>query len=148
MSTENQGQLQPILQSLVYYAGNAPDKSVQRSAIVTLSNIVVAWGTAMEGFQTFCYDTLVPLIFETPAKPGFDLSDAQTQQVLLDLAGLAKRLYATRGDELLSFLVSGYFPNIHCPSDLAADMAQGLKTLDSKAYRRQLNKFAQASTGS
>lgn len=145
--TENNGQLHPILQSLVFYAGNGIDKSVQRSALVTLSNIVLAWGATMDGFQTFCYDTLVPLVFETPAKPSIDLADAQTQQVLLDLAGLAKRLYATRGDELLAFLVSGYFPSIHCPADLATDMAHGLKTLDSKAYRKLLTKFAQASTG-
>lgn len=144
---ENQAQLQPILESLLYYAGSAPDKGTQRNAVGCLSSIVSAWGTSIEGFETFCYERFVPLAFEAPAKPGFDLGDAQAQQVVAELATLVKRVYAVRGQELIEYLLTRYFPSINCPEVLATQMAQAIQTLEAKLFKGSLIDFARASNG-
>jgi exportin-T len=64
-------------------------------------------------------------------------------QVLGELAGLIKKIYATRGDELLDYLLNVYFPRINCPAEVAREMSAGLKTLDVKAYKRSLGQWCQ-----
>ena len=147
VSEKNQGQLQTLLQSIVYYAGNASDKICQRAAVGALGNIVFKWGSTMQGFETFIYENMVPLVYETPARSDFDLSDAQSQQVVGELAGLIKKIYATRGEDLINYLVNIYFPRINCPPELAQEMAGTLKSADVKAYRKQILQFVKLSTG-
>ncbi len=142
LSDQNQPRLQNILESLVYCASDLSDKPSSKQAIGALGGIVFQWGSSLPGFDTFMYETLVPLVFETPAKPELDLQDAQTQQVIGELASLVKKIYATRSEELLAYLLNVYFPRIGAPTEVAEGMANGLKTLDVKAYRRTLIEFA------
>lgn len=115
--------------------------------MICLSGIVAAWTTTVEGFETFCYEQIVPLVFEAPAKPGFDLGDAQAQQVVSELAVMFKRVYTARGDELIDYLLTQYFPSINCPDALAHEIAHAGKTFEAKAFRQSLLQFARASTG-
>ena len=99
-SSRNQPQLETVLQSLIFYAGNTEATSM-RPIFNILTKLVLIWGgrgndaaTAngspltkhntekpLPGFENFIYKTLVGLIFEVPGKPGFDFGDAQTQIV-------------------------------------------------------------------
>lgn len=130
----------------MYYA-SAGDRGTQRGAVLCLTSIVGAWGVSVPGFETYLYERIVPVAFEAPATAGFDLADAQAQQVLTDLAALVRKAHGARGDELTAFLGTQYLPSIQCPDALAATVVASLASPDPKAFRRALLAFAQASQG-
>ena len=162
-SEKNQPQLEGILQSLVFYATSA-DVNTQRATFSVLHRLVAVWGGApgtaapgntpagatrepLPGFEQFIYETLVPLVFEAPSKPTFELGDAQSQQVLLEIATLLKTIAEVRGDEALSYLTTVYFPRVGCPPDMGQEFAQSLKLQDSRQLRRALHTFIEKSRG-
>ncbi|EPQ26132.1 uncharacterized protein PFL1_06340 [Pseudozyma flocculosa PF-1] len=191
VSEKNRGQLETLLQSIVYYS-TASDPSCQRTAFSILHRLVATWGgkegedataagtaaaaangtnsagsakssssssgaTAagasatpskpLPGFERFIYETLVGLVFEAPAKDTFDLRDAQSQIVLGEIALLMKTIYLKRGEELVTYLVTVYFPGINCPAELAQDFVAKLKTLEAKQFKAYLQQFILQSRG-
>lgn len=164
-SEKNQPQLEGILQSLVFYATSA-DVNTQRATFSVLNRLVAVWGgapgitaapsnlpagaarEALPGFEQFIYETLVPLVFEAPSKATFDLADAQSQQVLLEIATLLRTIAEVRGsDEAASYLTTVYFPRVGCPADMGLEFAQSLAQPDVKQLRRALHSFIQKSRG-
>ncbi|PWZ01596.1 Exportin-T [Testicularia cyperi] len=160
VSDKNAPQLETLLQSIVYYSTNS-DTACQRTAFSILHRLVGAWGSpadgtpsngtaaakGLPGFDRFIYETLIGLIFEAPTKETFDFRDAQAQIVLGEIATLAKTIYLKRGDEAINYLIQVYFPGINCPSDLAQDFAQNLRTLDAKPFKKYLEQFIAKSRG-
>lgn len=172
-SERNAGQLQTILQSIVFYAANG-DASCQRASFHILSRLVVLWagdgklvqpnnsanGNAgtngpsnepqpvkVPGFEAFLYETIVPLTFEVPAKDTFDFNDAQAQMVLGEISTLLKTVLSARGSELQRYLLEVYFPGIQCPEGMARDFAESLARLDVKKFKVYLQGFIKASRG-
>lgn len=151
LSAKNQPQLETILQSLVYYAENAEPAS-QRAAINVLARFVSLWARAgdagaLPGFEQFVYTAVLPLVFQVPSKASFDLSDAQSQIVLTELAALLRTMYLARGDEFVQYLTTVFLPGVQCPPDLAAELVQNVQTLDSKPLKRYLDGFIAKSRG-
>lgn len=150
ISENNQAQLQAVLQSHVYYAENGEPVS-QRSAISVLTRLVSLWARrnekALAGFEQFVYDAILPLVFQVPAKPSFDRTDAQAQLVLAELSALLKTLYTARGDEVLQFLSTVYLPGAQCPPALAMELVENIQNLDAKALKRYLDTFIAKSRG-
>ena len=134
----------------MYYAENGEPVS-QRSAISVLTRLVSMWGRrdekALAGFEQFVYDAIVPLVFQVPAKPSFDRTDAQAQLVLAELSALLKTLYTARGDEVLQFLSTVYLPGAQCPPALAMELVENIQSLDAKALKRYLDTFIAKSRG-
>ncbi|CEH16479.1 Nuclear mRNA export factor receptor LOS1/Exportin-t (importin beta superfamily) [Ceraceosorus bombacis] len=159
-SEKNQSQFQTVLQSLVFYASDA-DLQTQRAAFSVLHRMVQVWGrpasangstngpAAIElpGIASFVYETLVPLAFEAPSKSAFDFADAQSQLVLTEVCTLLKTIHDARGQELLNFLTTAYFPGIGCPPQLAQDFTNNLKKMDAKQLRKALQGLIQQSRG-
>ena len=145
-SEKNSAQLETLLQSVVFYS-TAPDPMAQRTAVSILHRLVAAWSPPPPGFDRFIYETLVPLVFEAPAKDGFDFGDAQAQIVLGEISTLLKTIQAKRGDELDNYLLSVYFPNLNCPADLAHDFVSNLKARDAKQFKKYLEGFIIRSRG-
>lgn len=173
LSERNQGQLQTILQSIVYYASNG-DPPCQRASFTILGRLVTLWGakpgdakangangaattdgqngasTPVEvtGFEAFIYETLVPLTFEVPVKPDFDFGDAQAQMVLTEITALLKTVQTKRpSGELASFLVEVYFPRLNCPQEIAQAFVENLSTMDAKKFKAYFAGFIQSSRG-
>lgn len=145
LSAKNQPQLETVLQSLVYYAENAEPVS-QRAAISVLVRLVSLWARAgdassLPGFEQFAYTAALPLVFQVPSKPSFDMTDAQSQLVLNELAAMLRTLYQVRGDEFVQYLTGVYLPGVQCPPELAAELAQNVQTLDTKPLKRYLDGF-------
>ncbi|WFD43309.1 pre-tRNA nuclear export protein [Malassezia psittaci] len=147
VSEKNQQQLQSVLQSLVYYAENG-EPMTQRTAVGVLMRLVMLWGksngdssSALPGFEQFTYDAILPLVFQVPCKPQFDMSDAQSQQVLSELSALLKTIYEARHEEMIQYLTSVYLPSVQCPPNMAMELAQNVQTLDAKALKRYLASF-------
>ncbi|CAO1622643.1 unnamed protein product [Sympodiomycopsis kandeliae] len=180
-SDRNLGQLQTILQSIVYYA-NEGDQACQRSSFGILSKLVVAWagsgtltsennGVAVKqsssstpstngkpastppnvtvpGFETFIYDTLVPLTFEVPAKQSFDFTDAQSQLVLTEICVVLKTILNSRGSmEVSSFLLDVYFPKIGCPNHIGVEFIENLNASDARKFKVYFQGFISQSRG-
>ncbi len=158
ISDKNAAQLETVLQSVVFYSTNS-DTACQRTAFAILHRLVSAWAgsnsdaangtasTALPGFERFIYETLIGLIFEAPAKEGFEFRDAQAQIVLGEIATLAKTIYLKRGDEMINYLLQVYFPGINCPPELAQEFAQNLKVFDAKPFKKYLEAFIVKSRG-
>lgn len=154
VSEKNRPQLQPVLQSLVYYAENG-DALTQRSAIGVLVRLVTLWAgrpqggstTALPGFEQFMYDAILPLVFQVPCKPSFDAGDAQAQLVLTELCALVKTMYQARDEEFLQYLTGVYLPNVQCPPELGTELAQNIQTMEIKPLKRYLQSFIARSQG-
>lgn len=150
VSEKNQGQLESVLQSHVYYASHG-EPVTQRAAISALARLVQLWARpsekAIPGFEQFVYDAILPLVFQVPTKPSFDQSDAQAQLVLSELAGLLKSLHTARGDEFLHYLSSIYLPGVQCPPELAVELTKNIQSLDVKPLKRYLDTFIAQSRG-
>lgn len=156
VSDKNVGQLETVLQSVVFYSTNS-DAACQRTAFSILHRLVASWAgssavngsteATLPGFERFIYEHLVPLIFEAPAKDTFDFKDAQSQIVLTEISTLAKTIFQKRGDEMIQFLLEVYLPGINCPPQLAQDFTTNLTTLDSKAFKKYLDAFITRSRG-
>lgn len=142
ISEKNQPQLEPVLQSLVYYVENG-EPSTQRAAIGVLTRLIGLWGrdAAFAGFERFLYDAVLPLVFQVPSKPSFDATDAQAQLVLSELSTMLKALYQARGDEFIQFLTSVYLPGVACPPELALELTQNIQSLEAKPLKRYLEAF-------
>ncbi|CAO1623604.1 unnamed protein product [Parajaminaea phylloscopi] len=179
LSERNRGQMESVLQSIIYYAENG-EPGVQRTAFSVLSRLITLWGTSSQvadaqgatntdknadgsssskgpnsvnspglpGFETFIYETIVPLTFTVPAKPTFEFSDAQSQMVLTEIAQLLKTVLAKRGaQETGGWLLEVYFPRIQCPQEMATDFWNNLQHLDAKKWKAYFQSFIQSSRG-
>lgn len=192
ISERNRGQMEMVLQSIVYYAENG-EAGVQRTTFSIFGRLVTIWGgksvslsaqaansadvaaTTMNGhdsavgaraasqtsgpssaavsayvsgFDSFIYDTLVPLAFTVPAKASFDFADAQSQMVLSEIAQLFKTILSKRGSqEMGSWLLEVYFPRIQCPSEMATDFWNNLQNFEAKRWKAYLQDFIQSSRG-
>ena len=97
--------------------------------------------SSLPGFEHFAYTAALPLVFQVPSKPSFDMTDAQSQLVLNELAAMLRTLYQVRGDEFVQYLTGIYLPGVQCPPELAAELAQNVQTLDTKSLKRYLDGF-------
>lgn len=95
----------------------------------------------LPGFEQFVYNTFVGLIFEIPSKPSFEFNDAQSQIALTELCSLAKAVYQKRGQEFIDLLLTGYFPSINCPSELANEFVLALQKQETKVFKKSLETF-------
>lgn len=150
VSEKNQQQLEPVLQSHVYFAESG-EPAAQRAALSVLARLVQLWAKpgehAIPGFEQFVYDAVLPLVFQVPAKASFDPTDAQAQLVLAELAGLLKSLYTARGDEFVQYLLSVYLPGAQCPPELALELTKNIQALEVKPLKRYLDAFIAQSRG-
>lgn len=100
------------------------------------------------GFETFVFDTVIPLAFTVPAKSSFDFSDATTQLVFTEIAQLFKIILAKLGPQNTGrWLLDVWFPRIQCPPDMATDFVNNLQTLEAKKWKAYLQGFISSSRG-
>ena len=66
-------------------------------------------------------------MFRCPTLPHFDMSDAESNQVLSSIVALQSAVLRSLGEAYLKYLYEVYLPSINCPSALARDFAAQLQ---------------------
>lgn len=137
--------LHQVLMSVVQGAVEFPDPVAQKNCFVILRWLTEAWGEkdlGPPGFVEFLYTQVVPACFLAPLKTTFDLNDAQTILALHESATCLQSVYKRRGEELLSYLRSEYFPKMELSPEMTGQYCHAL-TSDAKFFRNFSKTFFQ-----
>ncbi|GAA6024202.1 hypothetical protein JCM11491_001283 [Sporobolomyces phaffii] len=162
-SEKNQPHLQSILQSITHYISNNALAQDQRFGFGVLVKLVSLWvdpfpvpanpktpivPSPVPGFERFIYENVVGICFEIPLKPEFDFSDAQSFQVVGEIAVLLKMLHQKRPAEFESFLETSFFPSINCPQEKAQPFMAALREApDGKQLKKFFGEWLKSSRG-
>lgn len=127
-----------------------------RLAFTVMSRICTIWGgpdvaviaqnptapsgpptPAIPGFDGFVIDRFHSVCWEVMRNPGFRPHDAQSKQVLVEIAGLEQVIYTKTGDVLIQHLQSTLFPSLGISPD---DFLRSLTTsVDKKTFANYLH---------
>ncbi|GAA6052810.1 hypothetical protein JCM3770_006263 [Rhodotorula araucariae] len=161
-SEKNKAHLPSVLQSITHYVSHdalAPD---QRYGFGVLNKFLQLWvepaaaaagapaapPSPVPGFERFLYDEAVKVCFEVPLQAGFDYSDAQSFQVIGEIAVLLKALLQKRGNEFVEFMTQQFFPSISCPPEASAQFMTALQEApDGKQFKKFLGEWLRTSRG-
>lgn len=80
VSERNVGYLNTILQTLMHFAKDNNDPTVQKMAFGVFMKMVTSWGSGanIAGFSQFVYNELVPATFTVPTHASFNVADGQS----------------------------------------------------------------------
>ncbi len=145
--SENQAIFQTFINSIVHYANDASDPATEKLAFMVINKMIAAWCTStiqngtylhtpLAGFDDFLYRSLLPLCFEVPAKSTFNVQDAQSIQVLGEIASVQKVILRIKGQSFITYLTDVYFRSVNLPSDRVQQYTQALQTLDTKKFKK------------
>ncbi|SGY86016.1 BQ5605_C009g05795 [Microbotryum silenes-dioicae] len=165
-SEKNQSSLSSILSSVTHYiALDNAQISDQRFGFIVLNKLLSLWvvsppvpatnassgqpNTAVlvmeespvPGFETFLYSSAIPMCLQVPLRPNFDLLDAQSFQMMGEIASLLKGLYLKRGDEFTQFMMGEYLPTTNgwWPQGAAEEILNEItNATDGKALKKPL----------
>ncbi|XP_035825468.1 exportin-T isoform X2 [Aplysia californica] len=133
--------LNQVLMSIISGAVELPDPQSQKSCFSILKKLIEVWGKeGLDGFPEFMYKEIVPACFLAPMKPTFDLSDGQTTLALGECASCMQEIFKQRGQELLVFLRTDFFPSRGISPDDAEYYIANMQT-NTKAFRSWLKNF-------
>jgi len=111
----NATRLPQILETVVQGCKSA-DVTVQKICVSILKRMVEEWG-GIETFNSFLFERVVPRLFETPLNPSFDLNDASSNALVLEIAKLLKLITGKTGAAFVTFLGNVYLPSLQCPPE-------------------------------
>ncbi|GAA5992257.1 hypothetical protein JCM5350_006326 [Sporobolomyces pararoseus] len=162
-SEKNQPHLQSILQSITHYISTNSLAQDQRYGFGVLVKLVSIWvdpfpvptnsktpivPSPVPGFERFIYENVIGICFEIPLKPEFDFSDAQSYQVVGEIALLLKTLQQKRPTEFESFLETSFFPSINCPPEKSQPFMVALReSPDGKQLKKFFGDWLKSSRG-
>jgi exportin-T len=139
------------LESIVHYATDTSDASVEKVAFGVLNKMVMVWSSPSNGpstngelldkgfqelFGTFVIEHLSRFCFEVPSKSTFNSNDAQSRLVLIEIGALQKAIYNMKGEKLCSYLRSILFPKMGVPSTAAEEYIRAIQQLDLKQFKK------------
>ncbi|RKP04898.1 armadillo-type protein [Thamnocephalis sphaerospora] len=152
ISQRNQAHANSVFMLIVRHARDCSSVATQKLAFSLLGKMTSAWAgttqagtTVLPGFEQFLYTEIIPVCFEVPMKPEFNMADGQTQLAFGELAGALKLAQEKRGAELLQYLRDVYFPSIQCPAEVGQGVLQALEQLDIKRFRTFFRDFVRKS---
>lgn len=143
LSETNYGNLQVILDSVIQGCGAIGDPVSQKYTFGTLTSMTKEWLGEGNGplsavplpegfvdtFLSWVFHTAVPLAFEVPFLPRFNLQDAKANDALSEMGQFERALYLALGPQfeqhLLALLPS---TSLHCAPDVAQQYVDGLKS--------------------
>ncbi|GAA5937886.1 Ran GTPase-binding protein LOS1 [Sporobolomyces koalae] len=162
-SEKNQPHLQSVLQSIAHYISTNSLAQDQRYGFGVLVKLVQLWvdplplpvnpkvpivPSPVPGFERFIYENVVGMCFEIPLRPEFDFSDAQSFQVVAEIAVLLKALQQKRPAEFQSFLETSFFPSINCPPEKSQPLVTAIREApDGKQLKKYLGDWLKNSRG-
>ena len=106
---------------------------------VSTANFILEPKPALTGFESFLYESIVPVAFEVPRRPGFNLADGQSTVMLVEIASLQKALYFSQGNKYLEYLRSIYIPQRYPGAvDMLDELLASIAQADTKDVRKVL----------
>lgn len=157
VSTRNQAAFESFINSVVHYASDTADASTQKIAFSVLREMLTAWCTRtvtptagddipaqssqgpLAGFDDFLHGTIIPLCFEVPAKPAFNLKDATTTQVVGEIATVQRSIIQIQGVAC----IQNYLKGVGLGVGKVEEYGVALKTMDAKRFKAFFKQFCQ-----
>lgn len=155
VSNQNQPAFQPFINSIVHYASDTEDPTTQKLAFSVLREMLTAWCTytvavaksasanagqaraPLSGFDDFLYSTIIPLCFEVPAKPAFNLKDAATTQVISEIAVVQKSILLVKGSDC----IVKYLTGVGLGVSQRDEYRKALEEMDQKRFKTFFKQF-------
>lgn len=80
ISERNIGHLDTILQTILHFAKDNNDPSIQKMAFSVFLKMVTAWGSGagLASYNHFVYNELIPTVFAVPMQASFNVADGQS----------------------------------------------------------------------
>jgi exportin-T len=163
VSERNQGQFIPLLESIVNAACDSSDPPSQKVSFHLLARLTTHFGAiappappnvetatgplphiTVSGYEQFIFEKLIPLAFEIPASPSFNMKDGQALGVLGEIGVMLKATHKARGQETLDFFANVFLPSKNCPPETTSDFVGKLNTLDTKGFKKYWVEFVRA----
>lgn len=156
ISQTNIGNLYDILNTLIQGCTIYKDPSSQKHCFSIWNNLVVQWLSPLtsqnlpEGFSdtliNLILENLIPLNFEIPIDPRFNLEDAKSNEVIQEMAILERNLWSFFGDSFETFLTQFLkHSTLHFTKENISQYIIALKTSDSlkqwRKFKRQYFAF-------
>ncbi|PSR94576.1 exportin 1-like protein [Coniella lustricola] len=159
VSETNQGYFESLISSIITLARTIShgNMSTSRSAFGLLQRMTAVWGgpdiavisnnpvaptgsptPLIPGFDQFIIDRFHPLCWEVLKDPQFNPSDAQTRQVVNEIAQLEQTIYTKTGEVFIHNLRSALFPSLGIDG---AEFLQYMST-DRKAFLNYLTRLS------
>lgn len=159
VSETNQGYFESLISSIITLARTIShgNMSTSRSAFGLLQRMTAVWGgpdvatissnpspptgapsPLIPGFDQFIIDRFHPLCWEVLKDPQFNPSDAQTRQVVNEIAQLEQTIYTKTGEVFIHNLRSTLFPSLGIDG---AEFLQYMST-DRKAFLNYLTRLS------
>jgi len=172
VSPRNKPLVEPLCQFVITVAGDSSDPPSQRVAWTLLARFTTHFGRTAEvqaeiaakelaenrvsgeeihtipGFEMFIYDRLIPLSFELPNRPAFNLKDAQTLQVLGEVGTFLAATRKARGSEASNFFANVFLPSQNWPAETITNFVTALETQDTKGFKKYWTDFVRSSLAS
>lgn len=108
-SEENSAYLSDLLSTMLQVFVEATDVSLRKSCVISLSNLVQAWGAddtcpVQTPFFQFMYDQALPTILTACVNGSINRTDAEGMFVVADIGSLLSTMLKVRGQEFLQYL--------------------------------------------
>ena len=162
----NRGNLESLIASIEVLAKDASDMPTARMAFGALNEMVNRWGgsraepatspvqvtfpvavggggadatsvsAVIPGFNRFMIERFTAVSWALPTNPAFNPRDAQTRQVVLEIATVQKTIFDKTGQDYVAYLRDMYFPGMQLGNDAADEYLRALQNNDLKAFRQ------------
>lgn len=177
LSEANRGNLESLIASIEVLAKDASDMPTARMAFGALNEMVNRWGgsraepatspvqvtfpvavggggadatsvsAVIPGFNRFMIERFTAVSWALPTNPAFNPRDAQTRQVVLEIATVQKTIFDKTGQDYVAYLRDMYFPGMQLGNDAADEYLRALQNNDLKAFRQFFLRFIQRDSG-
>ncbi|KAM5366705.1 hypothetical protein ACJZ2D_010381 [Fusarium nematophilum] len=151
VSESNQGFFEPMISSIIELAKTLDGNlGGSRLAFTLMARMASIWGgpdvatisqnptaptgspaPAFPGFDQFMIDRFHSTCWEVMRNPSFRPQDAQTKQVLTEIAGLEQMIYTKTGEVFIQSLQNGLFPSLGIDGD---EFLRSLTTSTDKKF--------------
>ncbi|CCJ29157.1 unnamed protein product [Pneumocystis jirovecii] len=147
ISDVNQPNFEAFLQSIIHFAANISDPSIEKIAFSILNKMITLWASdqsqisdikikkTVSGFDQFIFQSLSSLCFEVPSKQSFNPQDTQTITVLSEISNLQFTIFQKKQAEFERYLCNIYFPSVNIPKEIANEYIEALKHLNAKQFK-------------
>ncbi|KAM9976063.1 hypothetical protein ACTFIR_009904 [Dictyostelium discoideum] len=103
-------------------ASGSHSESIQKVCFVILKKMIDDYSPggshAVNGFQSFIYDQVVPLCFQVPLSDQFNMSDFTSTQILLEIGKSLRAIAQKYGDEFLTYMNTILLPKLNVSQEV------------------------------
>ncbi|KAM9992084.1 hypothetical protein ACTFIZ_012749 [Dictyostelium cf. discoideum] len=103
-------------------SGGGHSESIQKVCFVILKKMIDDYSPggshAVNGFQSFIYDQVVPICFQVPLSDQFNMSDFTSTVILLEIGKSLRAIAQKYGDEFLTYMNTILLPKLNVSQEV------------------------------